>query len=77
LIEVGDRKTLQETVNTNLVTIRNLTSKGDGLISGDISSSLDILDKIVTVTNRTGGGIVKEVHKYSTTNINYSLHQVY
>jgi hypothetical protein len=66
LIEDGvdDPVMLQEEVNNNLLTIRNLTSKGDGLASGDISSSLDILDKIVTVTNRTGGGIEKEVRKY-------------
>ncbi|XP_056013809.1 adhesion G-protein coupled receptor G2-like isoform X2 [Ostrea edulis] len=62
LIEDGvdDPETLQKAVNNTLVTMQNLTSKVDGLSSGDISSSIDILDKIVTITNRTDGGIEKE-----------------
>lgn len=53
--------------------MQNLTSKVDGLSSGDISSSIDILDKIVTITNRTGEGIEKEVHSILPILIIYSV----
>jgi hypothetical protein len=58
---VNDTEKLQTTVNNTLQTIKNLTSKAGRLSSGDISSSLDILDKIVDVTNITNGKIEKKV----------------
>ncbi|XP_061181251.1 adhesion G-protein coupled receptor F1-like [Saccostrea echinata] len=50
-----------ETVNNTLVKMKNLTSKSNALSAGDISSSLDILEKIVDVTNLTSANIKKEV----------------
>lgn len=58
---VDNTEKLQETVNNTLQTMKNLTSKAGGLSSGDISSSLDILEKIVNVTNMTNGKIEKKV----------------
>ncbi|XP_048731395.2 adhesion G protein-coupled receptor L3-like [Ostrea edulis] len=57
---VDNTEKLQETVNNTLQTMKNLTSKAGGLSSGDISSSLDILEKIVNVTNMTNGKIEKK-----------------
>ena len=41
--------------------MNNYTSSTPELSAGDISSSIDILEKIVNVTNSSGSSIVKEV----------------
>lgn len=63
LIEDGIQNTekVQETVNNTLQMMKNLTSSTSELSAGDLSSSLDILEKIVDVTNSTGSAIEKEV----------------
>jgi hypothetical protein len=58
---VNDKEKLQTTVNNVLQTMKKVTSKAGGLGSGDISSSLHILDKIVDVTNLTNGMFEKKV----------------
>jgi hypothetical protein len=49
------------TADNTLQTIKNLTSKAGGLSPGEITSFLDIVDKIVDVTNLTNGKIEKKV----------------
>lgn len=63
IIEDGIQNTekVQETVNSTLQMMKNLTSSTNELSAGDLSSSLDILEKIVDVTNSTGSAIEKEV----------------
>lgn len=63
IIEDGIQNTekVQETVNRTLQMMKNLTSTTNELSAGDLSSSLDILEKIVDVTNSTGSTIEKEV----------------
>lgn len=63
IIEDGIQNTekVQETVNSTLQMMKNLTSSTNELSAGDLSSSLDILEKIVDVTNSTGSTIEKEV----------------
>uniref|UniRef100_A0A8W8NH25 Uncharacterized protein n=1 Tax=Magallana gigas TaxID=29159 RepID=A0A8W8NH25_MAGGI len=63
IIEDGiqNTKKVQETVNNTLQMMKNLTSSTNELSAGDLSSSLDILEKIVDVTNSTGSAIEKEV----------------
>lgn len=48
-------------MNNTLQAMQNLTSSKNEISSGDLSSSLDILEKIVNVTNSTGSIIQKEV----------------
>ncbi|XP_052693335.1 adhesion G protein-coupled receptor F5-like [Crassostrea angulata] len=55
------RGQIQETVNNTLRLMKNLTSSRNGIGAGDLSSSLGVLEKIVTVTNATGFPIEKEV----------------
>ena len=42
--------------------MNNLTSSSPELSAGDISSSIDILEKIVNVTNSSGSSIAKDVY---------------
>lgn len=65
LMEDGIQNTekVQETVNNTLQMMKNITSSTNELSAGDLSSSLDILEKIVDVTNSTGSAIDKEVIK--------------
>lgn len=41
--------------------MKNLTSSSNEISAGDLSASLDILEKIVTVTNNTGSTIEEVV----------------
>ncbi|XP_065925905.1 adhesion G protein-coupled receptor B1 [Magallana gigas] len=59
--ETQDQIRIQETVNNTLQLMKNLTSSTNGIGAGDLSSSLGVLEKIVTVTNATGLAIEKEV----------------
>eukprot|EP00105_Crassostrea_gigas_P000533 XP_011412374.1 PREDICTED: brain-specific angiogenesis inhibitor 1-like [Crassostrea gigas] len=59
--ETQDQIRIQETVNYTLQLMKNLTSSTYGIGAGDLSSSLGVLEKIVTVTNATGLPIEKEV----------------
>nr|XP_034326973.1 uncharacterized protein LOC105329357 isoform X6 [Crassostrea gigas] len=63
IIEDGLENTekVQEAVNNTLQLMKNLTSSTNELSAGDLSSSLDVLEKIVNVTNSTGSAIEKEV----------------
>ena len=51
-----------ETIDNTLHLMNNLTSSTPELSAGDISSSIDILEKIVNVTNNSGSSIAKEVY---------------
>lgn len=66
--ETRDEFRIQETVNNTLQLMKNLTSPNSGISAGDLSSSLDVLEKIVTVTNATGSVIEKEVNYYNYPN---------
>lgn len=48
-------------MNNTLQVMQNLTSSKNEINSGDLSSSLDILEKIVNVTNSTQSLIEKKV----------------
>ena len=63
IIEDGLENTekVQEAVNNTLQLMKNLTSSTNELSAGDLSSSLDVLEKIVNVTNSSGSAIEKEV----------------
>lgn len=63
IIEDGLENTekVQEAVNNTLQLMKNLTTSTNELSAGDLSSSLDVLEKIVNVTNSTGSAIEKEV----------------
>ncbi|XP_065940924.1 uncharacterized protein [Magallana gigas] len=63
IIEDGIQNTekVQKAVNNTLQMMKNITSSTNELSAGDLSSSLDILEKIVDVTNSTGSTIEKEV----------------
>lgn len=63
IIEDGIQNTekVHETVSNTLQMIKNLTSSTNEISAGDLSSSLDLLEKIVHVSNSTGSNIEKEV----------------
>lgn len=63
IIEDGIQNTekVQETVSNTLQMMKNLTSSTNEISAGDLSSSLDLLEKIVHVSNSTGSNIEKEV----------------
>uniref|UniRef100_A0A8W8P2P9 Uncharacterized protein n=1 Tax=Magallana gigas TaxID=29159 RepID=A0A8W8P2P9_MAGGI len=61
IIENETQDQIQETVNNTLRLMKNLTSTTSRISAGDLSSSLSVLEKIVTVTNATGLAIEKEV----------------
>lgn len=69
IIEDGVQNTdkIQETVNNILRLMKNLTSSSNEISAGDLSASLDILEKIVTVTNNTGSTIEEDVSFVLTT----------
>uniref|UniRef100_K1QYZ2 AGRL2-4 GAIN subdomain A domain-containing protein n=1 Tax=Magallana gigas TaxID=29159 RepID=K1QYZ2_MAGGI len=56
---IQDTKMVQDKVNNAIQTMKNITSTNE-LSAGDLSSSLDILEKIVDLTNSTGSIIEKE-----------------
>ncbi|XP_078327321.1 uncharacterized protein LOC111115469 [Crassostrea virginica] len=58
---ITDPEKTSETIDTTLHLMNNLTSSSPELSAGDISSSIDILEKIVNVTNSSGSSIAKEV----------------
>ncbi|XP_078330634.1 uncharacterized protein LOC144624626 [Crassostrea virginica] len=58
---ITDPEKTSETINNTLHLMNNYTSSTPELSAGDISSSIDILEKIVNVTNSSGSSIAKEV----------------
>ncbi|XP_052714639.1 adhesion G protein-coupled receptor B1-like [Crassostrea angulata] len=56
---IQDTKMVQDKVNNAIQTMKNIISTNE-LSAGDLSSSLDILEKIVALTNSTGSIIEKE-----------------
>lgn len=66
--ETQDKFKIQETVNNTLQLMKKLTSSSIGISPGDLSSSLGVLEQIVTVTNATGSVIEKEVNYYNYPN---------
>ncbi|XP_062601623.1 adhesion G protein-coupled receptor L1-like [Saccostrea cucullata] len=58
---VNNIEKVRDTVNNTLVKMKHLTSQSSSLSAGDISSSLDIIEKIVDVTNLTNANIEEEV----------------
>uniref|UniRef100_A0A8W8P1I7 GAIN-B domain-containing protein n=1 Tax=Magallana gigas TaxID=29159 RepID=A0A8W8P1I7_MAGGI len=60
--ETQDKFRIQKTVNNTLQLMKHLTSSNSGISAGDLSSSLGVLEKIVTVTNATRSVIEKEVY---------------
>nr|XP_022309930.1 uncharacterized protein LOC111115470 [Crassostrea virginica] len=58
---ITDPEKTSETIDNTLHLMNNLTSSTPELSAGDISSSIDILEKIVNVTNSSGSSIAKEV----------------
>nr|XP_022310014.1 adhesion G protein-coupled receptor L4-like [Crassostrea virginica] len=58
---ITDPEKTRETIDNTLHLMNNLTSSSPELSAGDISSSIDILEKIVNVTNSSGSSIEKEV----------------
>ncbi|XP_078327318.1 uncharacterized protein LOC144623098 [Crassostrea virginica] len=58
---ITDPEKTSKTIDNTLHLMNNLTSSTPELSAGDISSSIDILEKIVNVTNSSGSSIAKEV----------------
>nr|XP_022303772.1 uncharacterized protein LOC111111224 isoform X2 [Crassostrea virginica] len=56
-----DPEKTSKTIDNTLHLMNNYTSSTPELSAGDISSSIDILEKIVNVTNSSGSSIEKEV----------------
>ena len=52
---------IRETVTSTLEVMKNVTSSTSEISPGDLSSSIDILEKIVNVTNSSGSTIEGEV----------------
>ena len=52
---------IRETVTSTLEVMKNFTSSTSEISPGDLSSSIDILEKIVNVTNSSGSTIEGEV----------------
>lgn len=67
MIEDGiqNMEKVQVSINITLQLMKNLTSSTNEISAGDLSASLDVLEKIVTVTNITGSSIEKEVSSLS------------
>lgn len=67
MIEDGIQNTekVRVSINSTLQLMKNLTSAINEIRAGDLSASLDVLEKIVTVTNITGSSIEKEVSSLS------------
>lgn len=63
MIEDGIENTekVRGLINSTLQLMKNLTSSTIEISAGDLSASLDVIEKIVTVTNITGSSIEKEV----------------
>ena len=59
---ITDPEKTSETIDNTLHLMNNFTSSTPELSAGDISSSIDILEKIVNVTNSSGSSIAKEVY---------------
>lgn len=63
MIEDGIENTekVRGLINSTLQLMKNLTSSTIEISAGDLRTSLDVIEKIVTVTNITGSSIEKEV----------------
>lgn len=63
MIEDGIENTekVRALINSTLQLMKNLTSSTIEISAGDLRASLDVIEKIVTVTNITGSSIEKEV----------------
>ena len=59
---INDPEKAGQTIDNTLHLMNNLTSSTPELSAGDISSSIDILEKIVNVTNSSGSSIAQEVY---------------
>nr|XP_022287642.1 uncharacterized protein LOC111100229 isoform X1 [Crassostrea virginica]XP_022287725.1 uncharacterized protein LOC111100229 isoform X1 [Crassostrea virginica] len=57
----------EEKINSTLRVMKNMTTSSREISAGDLISSMDILEKIVDVTNSTGSTVAKEVF-YSVVN---------
>lgn len=76
IIENETQDQIQETVNNTLRLMKNLTSMTSRISAGDLSSSLSVLEKIVTVTNVTGLAIEKEVMYWNYLYYNFTHYLV-
>lgn len=67
MIEDGIENTekVRALINSTLQLMKNLTSSTIEISAGDLRASLDVIEKIVTVTNITGSSIEKEVLSHS------------
>ncbi|XP_078333514.1 uncharacterized protein LOC111100876 isoform X4 [Crassostrea virginica] len=65
---------IRETVTSTLEVMKNVTSSTSEISPGDLSSSIDILEKIVNVTNSSGSTIEGEVFFSVVDNILSSNH---
>lgn len=63
MIEDGIENTekVRALINSTLQLMKNLTSSTIEISAGNLRASLDVIEKIVTVTNITGSSIEKEV----------------
>lgn len=63
MIEDGIENTekVRGLINSTLQLMKNLTSSTIEISAGDLRASLDVIEKIVTVTNITRSSIEKEV----------------
>lgn len=63
MIEDGIENTekVRGLINSTLQLMKNLTSSTIEISAGNLRASLDVIEKIVTVTNITGSSIEKEV----------------
>nr|XP_022291075.1 uncharacterized protein LOC111102569 isoform X2 [Crassostrea virginica] len=58
---VQNQERTEKVITNTLHMMNNITSTTSELSAGDLSSSIDILEKIVNVTNTSGSSIAKEV----------------
>lgn len=59
--EIKDKESVQDTIRNTIQQMMNLTSSPNEISPGDLSSILDILEKIVYVTSSTWSNIEIEV----------------
>lgn len=59
----------EEKINSTLRVMKNITTSSREISAGDLISSMDILEKIVDVTNSTGSTVAKEVKPLNRLNL--------
>lgn len=57
---INNQEKIIEAVSSTLAVMKNLTSSSTEMSAGDLSSSMDILEKIVDVTDTTTGPIIEK-----------------